>query len=236
MYYKEGFIPRAIYEIGEALKLKPDEPVILYNATAIHRASGNLELSLGYINKAIEMALSYLKGGMELKLGYATNPYEMELIAIRSYFTKSDILLSMNRLEQALEPLDRIIELNPNVLNPYYRKSEILFNLDRYDETIAELDRAIAINPGIPEAYIRKGKVFFWTKDYDAALKALDEAVGIAKEKRDIDEANLVKAEIYVVQKRYDEAMPLLNGITTPDLFDKVEGLRLEIGYKKNQQ
>lgn len=93
----------------------------------------------------------------------------------------------------------------------------------RYKESITEYQKILKEKPQLYEAKIEMANVLYWMGKNEEALHALEEVpVG----KLDV-RAQTTLAEIYIAQKRYDKAEPLLRGVIVKDPKDYRARLKL---------
>jgi tetratricopeptide (TPR) repeat protein len=69
-------------------------------------------------------------------------------------------LSNLNRPQEAIECLDRAIEIQPNSHITWVNKGNVLTKIGRLPEAIQCFDRALEINPNYPDAWTRKGNAF----------------------------------------------------------------------------
>ncbi len=75
----------------------------------------------------------------------------------------SQVLLWLDRVDEALEQAAAATRLEPNWAEGYYRLGCIQFSIDRFEQAIASFDKSIVCDPDFVEAYRRKGEVLYVT-------------------------------------------------------------------------
>jgi tetratricopeptide (TPR) repeat protein len=101
--------------------------------------------------------------------------------------------------------------------------ARVLSYAKRYGEAVDEYQKVLKEKPDLHEAKIEMAKTLFWMGKKDEALRALEE-VPVAK----LDgQARSALAEIYISQKRYDRAEPLLRDLVAKDPKDHRARLKL---------
>ncbi|HEX2964584.1 MAG TPA: tetratricopeptide repeat protein [Syntrophorhabdaceae bacterium] len=61
---------------------------------------------------------------------------------------KGNLLVKLNRCEEALPAIDTAISLDANVASRWSLKSRALYELKQYDEALTAIDRALQLRPG----------------------------------------------------------------------------------------
>jgi tetratricopeptide (TPR) repeat protein len=74
---------------------------------------------------------------------------------------KSTVLLGLGKYAEALECLNKLLEINPLIDAGWYNKGVVLEGLKRYDEAMHCFDRALEINPKYDLAWVEKGVVIY---------------------------------------------------------------------------
>jgi tetratricopeptide (TPR) repeat protein len=112
------------------------------------------------------------------------------------------------RYEEALDDLNRALELEPNNVHALWNRGEIYRLLGRYDEALDDLNRALKLEPNNVHALDNRGVTYRMLGRYDEALDDLNRALKL--------EPNNVfalwnRGEIYRLLGRYKEALRDLN-------------------------
>ena len=69
-----------------------------------------------------------------------------------SLFNKSGVLYNLEKNEEALECINKVLELNPTHLDALNRKGFILLELKKYEEALQFLNKVIELYPDNLEA------------------------------------------------------------------------------------
>ncbi len=128
------------------------------------------------------------------------------------YRVCSAIALKYNHYGQALHDLKAITDNNlleyPTIYND---EAQCLYQLGDYDQAYTYANKAIASDPTLPEGYVlrslierRQGK----GNNFATAINSLDQALVISP---DYAPALMEKARLLIEQKKYKEALPLLD-------------------------
>lgn len=83
---------------------------------------------------------------------------------------RSQVLLGMGRLPEALADLTAVIEADPNYPEYYFDRAAVLRRLNRDDEALADYDTAIRLSPPFPEVYYNRADLRLACGDFDGAL------------------------------------------------------------------
>jgi tetratricopeptide (TPR) repeat protein len=127
---------------------------------------------------------------------------------------------------EALEILDRAVELYPQYADGWHFRGNVLADLGQNNAAIASYDRALAIEPSHFTAWYQRGNVFLDAGEYREAVKSYDEAINYATDfaeawhNRGIAMYELGEYEIAL--QAYDKAIEvprLWGGISTADSF-----------------
>ncbi|MEG4803456.1 tetratricopeptide repeat protein [Microcoleus sp. ARI1-B5] len=131
-----------------------------------------------------------------------------KLVAIRGkaedWLEKARCLYNIERYDEALESLDRVIELDANFQRAWALRGYVLNNLKRYEEALESFDRAIELDANYKWAWANRGNVLDNLKRYDEALASFDRAIEIGANYR---WAWANRGDVLDNLKRYDEAL-----------------------------
>jgi predicted O-linked N-acetylglucosamine transferase (SPINDLY family) len=89
------------------------------------------------------------------------------------------LLESLDRQEEALADLDRLLALRPGMAEAWSNRSVVLEKTNRFDDALASLDKALAINPASAEALHNRGNILTQLRRFDEALASFDRALAI---------------------------------------------------------
>jgi tetratricopeptide (TPR) repeat protein/S1-C subfamily serine protease len=102
-----------------------------------------------------------------------------------SYFFKFVVLRSLDKKQEALDSLNKAIELEPSFLN--YIMRVITYHMPNdYQKAIADLDKVIELNPNYLTAYYLKAVLFQQKGDIQNALKEMNQL------RKQTDDPNLI--------------------------------------------
>ncbi len=121
---------------------------------------------------------------------------------------KAIVLLSMNKQEDALEIIEKVIKLNPELAEVYVIKTYILASSEKYDEAIFQINKAIEINPKEPNYFRIRSSILHKYFRQDEALDAISKAIHIDP-KNPTDYS--IKARILISLENPQEALKTIN-------------------------
>ena len=120
------------------------------------------------------------------------------------------LLLSENKYEEALEAIDKVLEVNPSDYIALKIKSVVLTYIGKYEEALEVLSKALEINPNDNGTFAIKGNVLADLGKYGEALEVLNKALEIDPN----DDFTLTsKGDVLVNLGKHEESL---------EVFDKV--------------
>ncbi|MEZ2225655.1 MAG: tetratricopeptide repeat protein [Microcoleus sp.] len=122
----------------------------------------------------------------------------------KDWSEKGRCLNRLERYDEALECLDKAIELDANYQQAWANRGNVLDNLKRYDEALASFDRAIELDANDKCAWALRGDVLDNLKRYDEALVSYDRAIELDA---NYQWAWALRGDVLDNLKRYDEAL-----------------------------
>ncbi|MCJ7565209.1 MAG: tetratricopeptide repeat protein [Candidatus Aminicenantes bacterium] len=121
---------------------------------------------------------------------------------------------------EAIESVDKALELKPDSPDAWYNKGVILSKLGKYEEALRAYDKALELKPDSPSAWYNKGVALSKHGKYEEALRAYDKAIEL---KPDDHSAWYNKACAYSLKKNKTEALKFLT-----------KAIKLYSEYKEN--
>ncbi len=127
-------------------------------------------------------------------------------------------LLREGRTEQALQELDRIVALHPELATPHYLRGVALVRLSRAAEAEREFRRALELDPLMAEAHLALGQLYL--AQPQEAARAYAHFTAAAALRPDEAPAHLGRAEAALGLQRLEEARAALEAALRldPDL------------------
>jgi len=134
-YYKEGRYEDAIAAYKRAIELKPDYDAAYANLGAVYYTQQKLDLAEKAYLKAIELSpndadVIYNLGAIYMQQALATGAPDPD------------------KLNQALEQINRAIELNPKLAEPYYGLGVANQLMGKTDEAIEAFETFLELDDG----------------------------------------------------------------------------------------
>lgn len=94
------------------------------------------------------------------------------------------VLIKLNRLEEAVDTLQKTIELAPNFAKPHEDLGVALFELGRIDEAVAVLQNGLRLDPSLELGWMTLGRALARKGDGAAADAAFERAFELNPERR----------------------------------------------------
>jgi tetratricopeptide (TPR) repeat protein len=118
--------------------------------------------------------------------------------------SKGTALAQQSKPDEAIQALDKAIEIDPQYAEAWNSKGDTLYNQYKFDEAIQAYDKAIEINPQYADAWSGKGYVLYGVGKNDEAIQAFDTAIEINPQ--DATAWN-GKGSLLISQAKTDEAI-----------------------------
>ncbi|AIJ05108.1 TPR repeat containing protein [Methanocaldococcus bathoardescens] len=160
MLWRGGHLEEALQCFDNALKINPNDCHSLHYKGEILIKLGRYEEAL----KCFEKILHEINGSCVYALIHITH-----------------VLIILERLEEALEYIEKGLKLNPNEYMFYLHKGIILNKLGKYEEAIKCFDRVLSINPNISEAWNGKAVALEKLGRIKEAVECYNKALEIHK-------------------------------------------------------
>ena len=93
------------------------------------------------------------------------------------YFRLAQVQLEQDKTMQAIDSVNKAIELDPDNAEAHYFLGYIHYQQSEYKPAERELKKAIKINPYYTDAHNHLGLVYRETKDYDKAMAEFEAAL-----------------------------------------------------------
>tara|TARA_Y100001968_G_scaffold160451_1_gene146662 strand:+ start:1163 stop:2041 length:879 start_codon:yes stop_codon:yes gene_type:complete len=152
-----SFIPN-VYE--------PNKKELESTSIAIGKTAAQL-IYFGQVKKANQLALLAVK----------INPKDDRIWAILA-----ETEIRMNKLNKAIESLNKAKQLNPTFANYWFKEAAILIQQGKINNAIASINKGLAIDPENSNAYFQLGNSKFLQKKFNAALIAFKKASSLNPE------------------------------------------------------
>jgi tetratricopeptide (TPR) repeat protein len=151
---REGDFDRAIADLDEAIRLRPD------NALAYHHR-GNAWSSKGELGRALA----------DYEVAISLDPNNPAL-----YRDRGVMLRRHGEPDRALVDFDHAVRLGFSDAGAYNERGLVWYGKQRYERAIADFNQALKINPNLTSALVNRGMAFRSKGDHDRALADFEQA------------------------------------------------------------
>lgn len=150
-----------------------------------------------------------------------------EALNIRPDLETASLLVStslqLNKLEQAHEVLGQMINLEPQRLQSYLDLARVCYLQEHYDDMLATAQQAAQLAPDNETPYFLQAQAYHKLGDSIHTIVALTQAIS---RKEDFTEAYLMRGQVLLEMKQYNEALEDVDFLLKHDSIDE-EALRL---------
>lgn len=150
-----------------------------------------------------------------------------EALNIRPDLETASLLVStslqLNKLEQAHEVLGQMISLEPQHLQSYLDLARVCYLQEHYDDMLATAQQAAQLAPDNETPYFLQAQAYHKLGDSIHTIVALTQAIS---RKEDFTEAYLMRGQVLLEMKQYNEALEDVDFLLKHDSIDE-EALRL---------
>ncbi len=188
-FHRAGRLQEADLQYATVLRADPTEPQALRLRGILARDTGNQDLSLKLLRKAVDAAPADAEPAAELGLSYLAAGYlQLAEAAFRKALDRDPrsrkalanlgaLLQYRGHVQGSIDCHRRALALDPDDLEVRCNLATTLVEAGRGDEALAECDAALAAAPGRPELLATKGAVLVGLGEYAAALPLLEAAL-----------------------------------------------------------
>jgi tetratricopeptide (TPR) repeat protein len=143
-------------EAGPSMEINLSESIELMNEASAQFEDGNIDAALAIASQAIELAPEFAE----------------------NYFERSEMYLSTEDFDLAMDDINRAIDLEPAAI--YYFQRGMLHRSDGdQDRAIEDFHQAIEIDPSNPEPFVDLAIAYRQIEDFGASLEMSNMAVDI---------------------------------------------------------
>ncbi len=194
-----------IGDFNPALKLA-NKIVETYPEHALSHATRGLALAYNLIYKFDDKKTKQDYGLNDLDKAIALETFSPNKALL--FMLKSRVLLELNKFEEAIELINKAINIDPNKVDFYFSKSAILMYFNEYPKILDLLDKMLGKFPKIAKNLkMKKASVYKLLGNLDAGFKIIDEL--LEKNPEDKELRNF-KAYWYQYLNKEDEALNTL--------------------------
>jgi tetratricopeptide (TPR) repeat protein len=95
------------------------------------------------------------------------------------YYCRGNAYSELGNYRQAIEDLNRAIEIKPDYVMAYTSRGVAYIYLGNYRQAIEDFNRVIAIRPNYPEAYLNRGLAYGGLGNYRQAIEDFNRVIAI---------------------------------------------------------
>lgn len=122
----------------------------------------------------------------------------------KKYADMFDFNIQEGNWEEALENMNKAIELDAYNSSYYYQRGNLKFNLEDLQGALADINKALELNPNIAKYYMARGAVKAMYNNFMGAFEDINKAI-------ELDENNssyyISRASIKIVLRSYNSAL-----------------------------
>ncbi len=130
-------------------------------------------LSLSWLSLATWTQVGYWKNSVTL----FEHAFQVTGHNSTVYNNRGNAYASLGNYTQAIEDLQKAIELNPRYVEAYNNRGYVYMKLGDYRQAIEDLQKAIELNPKYAEAYNNRGNAYAQLGNYGQAIEDLQKAI-----------------------------------------------------------
>ncbi|MEP2772262.1 MAG: tetratricopeptide repeat protein [Fulvivirga sp.] len=190
-YFKEGKYDSALHDFKTVERQNPDRSIIWMYKGFTYRNQGNIEEALASFSNYISLnptdtsAYSYiLRGKVKYELGDfqgAVSDYDMAMklqpFEEKYQYYRFVALFEAKQFKQALEAVDRLIEINDDFYGYYFYKGNVYLEMNDFDNAIYMYNVAILKNYNNADSYYKRATAYLALDKYDKALEDYNTAI-----------------------------------------------------------
>lgn len=177
---------------SDILKNYPHSFVALNSLGAQYMLNNNYDLSLRYLNAAINENTNYYKGYYNRGLLFAQTDRMQDAlkdfnkaIALKNYYKayagRAATYYALKDFSKAIMDAETTLKLDPNNLKANYVLANCYDDLNQLDKAIVYYNAVILISPENPLYYMRRAIVCGKTQNYIACLQDLETCIALDK-------------------------------------------------------
>jgi tetratricopeptide (TPR) repeat protein len=206
-----------------ALRESPDHPDIIFALGSLHVKAGNLDEALQYFDQLIPLRQPKVHFNIGLVYYLKQNPAAAERqfrIAVeyepdypKGWQLLGEVLLKMERGEEAIEPLQRAIAFDPDSWVLHASLGAACASAGLMDEAAASYQRALEIQPGDADTLRQYADLLIRRGETERAEQCLRKAWSIDKSSSEIQASfallALSRSDKRMAKKHFSKALEL---------------------------
>ena len=182
LHGQRGDDVRALNDLNQALRLRPDYREAFNNRAIVLSRSGRRDLALADYTASIRLypdyAETYHNRGVlffrDKQFGRAkadlTRALQLNPLYDKAYNSRGLVYDALGEDALALDDFNRAIQLNPRWAEVYFNRGSFFVKRSQFAAANKDFDRALDIDPSYSQAYLNKSVSCFGQDDYPQAL------------------------------------------------------------------
>jgi tetratricopeptide (TPR) repeat protein len=211
----DDWFSAALSDLGNAIRLNPDWPAHYLQRAGIHLMKDDPERAIADCDRALRIdpenanALGLRGLGLEQRdpqrcLQDCTAAIERGSTCPEVFICRARLLSKQGEIDQAMESVDRALEISPDHSFGLTVRGEILLQRGEIDSAMEEFEAALRGNPGHLEAYMGRGLA---RRARDDDLGAMEDFEEVLRRNPAFVWAHHYRGEILAKQGNRDEAL-----------------------------
>lgn len=213
-FYESGHTDRAIRLCRELIDSDTDDFHALHFLGTIEAEQGRFENARSLMERSLSIRppnLQFFENFALLLLRLNDSPAVLRACeqglrvkhSFRLLHAEAVALYRLNRFNESLATLDRILADHPNEAGSLYLRGCALAQLARYEEALASFDRTLRVNANSADAWCGRGNVLQDLKRFDESAEAYDKAIALQPDHLN---AWLGRGNLQLLMHSYDQA------------------------------
>ncbi|APT19172.1 TPR repeat-containing protein [Amylolactobacillus amylotrophicus DSM 20534] len=231
-YQSEGLVEAAEQKLLEATRLAPDEEVVWFALAELFYAIGNYNNALEYYQKLIRENIRELSG-VDINRRLANTwahigEFERasDLIAqsntdeldINAQYEGGLIFLQADRIKEAIEAFNSVIEVQPDYVNVYPNLALAYQQEHDNDNVLATAQIGLSYNKFDEVLYDLGSKAAANLQDYQTAIKLLEDGLAVNPDNSSL---RLSLSNLYLQQGEHEKNIGLFEEIADEEIEDQ---------------
>lgn len=229
-----------------ALEFDPSSPYLHARVAAIYAGKKDRDRALGHVDDALKEAdidanTQILLADVLVAIGALERAVTLYDVVIQRdtenhdvFIKKGVLLLSLNKLGEAKQALQRSVDIRPDLPIAYYHLGRVALGQDESEHAVRYFKRAIAGKQDFLPAYLALAKVYEETGSVSEAIEVHREGLMTLRGSPEVLRSELVR--LYLKEQSYEPALVLLEEILQENPYNLEATLRVALLYIELQQ
>lgn len=216
-----GMYEEVMKNAGTVLEIEPENPDALTLLASVHFRQGENDKAIKLANQALASTPGHVGAISVLSEIYKKEDPDFALTVIGDGMKNApeeamlrlmeiDVLLSNQRLDDALSAYQGLVRAYPDNLLFHYRYIRLLQDQGRLDQAEQELRDLVASNPDNQDLKLWLADFFMSQNDYDEAEKTL---TGFIRQESEDTGLRKALAKVHVAKREYNQAESIFRKI-----------------------